>query len=401
MTTGILNTMMDGETLLRDLLHLIARNPALDRVVPPVLRAANLLTGATSAFYVLFDAPRVIITENLDETIIPDDDVLIAMVSTLESDIHLSYQLPASLENFAGCLVMPMRGKKNILGLMCLLFPREMDIDDTTAARLVALLDGLISVTNSTRSDERHHKLLQNQSEFVRITTHDLRQPLTVLKSILGMMEAGVMDNLTDKQLALVEKMSSNVTQMEMLVENILDAGRYDPETGFYEIQRSPADVTEVVQKIVQTRVLPAEKQALTLTYQAADDVPIINIDSHMLERAIINLVDNAIKYTPDGGKVEVAILNQNENLIIRVKDNGYGISPENLRQLFQRHFRIRRPEHNRVKGSGLGLFIVRSVAQRHGGDAYVESVEGQGSAFHIRIPLAGDNLLSAIREDT
>lgn len=400
MTTGILNISTDGETLLRDVIHLIARNPALERVVPPVLRAASLLTGASGAFYILFDAPRVIITDTLNESDLPEDNALIALVGNLESDIHISYQLPPALARFKGCLVLPMRAKKQILGLMCLVYANEIQIDDVAASRLIALLDVLISVTTSARSAERYQKLLHNQSEFVRITTHDLRQPLTVLKSILGMMEAGVMDNLTEKQRGLVEKMSSSVMQIEMLVENILDAGRYDPETGFYEIQRSPTDVTELVHKIVQSRVLPAEKQALSLSYHVADDVPIVNIDAHMLERAVINLVDNAIKYTPDGGNIAVMVQRENEHLVVRVKDDGYGISPENLRQLFQRHFRVRRPEHNRVKGSGLGLFIVRSVAQRHGGEAYVESVEGQGSTFSIRIPLSGENLLVSALEE-
>jgi signal transduction histidine kinase len=127
-----------------------------------------------------------------------------------------------------------------------------------------------------------------------------------------------------------------------------------------------------------------------------SDDVPIVNVDANMIERSIINLVDNAIKYTPNGGIIKVGVKRKDDNLLITISDNGYGISPENIRQLFQRHFRIRRKEHNRVKGSGLGLFIVRSVARHHGGDAFVESVEGQGSTFGIRIPLEGENLLGA-----
>jgi two-component system phosphate regulon sensor histidine kinase PhoR len=115
-----------------------------------------------------------------------------------------------------------------------------------------------------------------------------------------------------------------------------------------------------------------------------------------MIERSIINLVDNAIKYTPNGGKIMVGVKRKENDLLITISDNGYGISPENMRQLFQRHFRIRRKEHNRVKGSGLGLFIVRSVARHHGGDAFVESVEGEGTTFGIRIPLEGENLVGA-----
>jgi two-component system phosphate regulon sensor histidine kinase PhoR len=113
-----------------------------------------------------------------------------------------------------------------------------------------------------------------------------------------------------------------------------------------------------------------------------------------MLERAIINLVDNAIKYTPNGGSVEVRVRRENSQIIISVTDTGFGISPENQRHLFERHVRIPRQEHKRIKGSGLGLFIVKSVATRHGGDAWVTSVENQGSTFSLSIPLEGANVI-------
>jgi signal transduction histidine kinase len=110
----------------------------------------------------------------------------------------------------------------------------------------------------------------------------------------------------------------------------------------------------------------------------------------------VINLVDNAIKYTPNGGKIEVGVKRQKSDVIISVKDNGLGISPEYQKHIFDRHVRIPRKEHKKVKGTGLGLFIVRSVAQRHGGDAWLESIEGQGTTFLLSIPLKGQNLVAA-----
>jgi two-component system sensor histidine kinase SenX3 len=108
-----------------------------------------------------------------------------------------------------------------------------------------------------------------------------------------------------------------------------------------------------------------------------------------MIERAVRNLVDNAIKYTPNGGSVVVTVSHDEHDVIIAVTDTGLGISSENQKRLFQRHVRIARQEHKRIKGSGLGLFIVRSVALQHGGDATVHSTEGQGSTFTIRLPMS------------
>jgi signal transduction histidine kinase len=151
-----------------------------------------------------------------------------------------------------------------------------------------------------------------------------------------------------------------------------------------------------MVQNIAKNHLVPAEKEELSLKINADNSIPIVNVDANMIERSIINLVDNAIKYTPNGGTIEVGIRNENNDIIITVKDDGYGIEANNLNRLFQRHFRIRRREHKRVKGSGLGLFIVRSVARYHGGDAFVESEVGKGSTFGIRIPLRGENLLGS-----
>jgi signal transduction histidine kinase len=182
---------------------------------------------------------------------------------------------------------------------------------------------------------------------------------------------------------------------MSSLVDNFQDAGRYDPETGFYEMQRSPCDLTEIVQRIVGNYLVPAEKLDLSVATRIADGIPIINADQIMIERAVTNLIDNAIKYTPNGGKVEVGVDVDTHQITISVKDNGYGISPENQANIFDRHVRIIRKEHRRVKGSGLGLFIVRSVAQRHSGKAWVESREGVGTTFFVSLPLDGENLLA------
>jgi signal transduction histidine kinase len=260
-------------------------------------------------------------------------------------------------------------------------------------ALLSSVVDGLTVVTINAQSQARHERFNLNQVQFLRIVSHDLRSPLTSMLGFASMLESDMVGELNEKQSRFVEKILSGVAQMTSLVDNIQDAGRFDPETGFYEIERSPVDPVEMVKGIVRTQLVPAEKQELTIRVNTADNVPIINVDTNMLERALTNLVDNAIKYTPNGSAIEIEIKRTDDQIIIGVQDNGLGISPEDQRRLFQRHVRIRRKEHKRVKGTGLGLFIVRSVAQHHGGNAGVESVENEGSKFYIGIPLKGANL--------
>jgi signal transduction histidine kinase len=244
--------------------------------------------------------------------------------------------------------------------------------------------------------DITHYKRLnRNQSEFMRIVSHDLRSPLTAMQGFASMLELGLVGELNEKQQHFVSKILSGINQMTALVENIQDAGRYDPQSGFYELSRSHCDLGDMLRRIVDNQLIPAEKQ-LNISVSVADNVPIINADATMLERAIINLVDNAIKYTPTGGKIEVAAKSENNEVILFVRDNGLGINADDLSHLFERHVRVARQEYKKIKGSGLGLFIVRSVAQRHGGDAWVESTLGVGSTFFVRIPLDGANLVTA-----
>lgn len=278
--------------------------------------------------------------------------------------------------------------------------PDSENVDDAEFAAVPRLhsiqngdqdIEGWVLVLRDT---SQFKKLNRNQSEFVRIVSHDLRSPLTSMQGFASMLELGLVGELNEKQAQFVEKILAGIAQITALVDNIQDAGRFDPETGFYEMQRSACDVGEIVVRIVQNHLVPAEKQELSITVNVADDVPTISADTNMLERAITNLVDNAIKYTPNGGKVEVSVHCVNGELQISVRDTGLGISADNQKQLFQRHVRLARQEHKKIKGTGLGLFIVKSVAQRHSGNAWVNSVEGEGSTFTMSIPLKDANLL-------
>ncbi|MGB7341510.1 MAG: HAMP domain-containing sensor histidine kinase [Phototrophicaceae bacterium] len=386
------NIQPTDTTLLQDVLRLVAKSPNLKSVAPIILEKASHMMDASAGFYSVFEDPNLLFVYNIDADQMPDPETIESASAGLTQDIHISNNLPQALAtSYKGWLLIPIMYKRKPAGVFCLLFANEMTLSDTSSNLLLSLVDSLTIVTTTEKVQARHNKLMQNQNEFVRIVSHDLRSPLTSIKGFASMLESAEED---PKLLHFVVKILSGVTQMTSLVDNIQDAGRYDPETGFYEMDRTPTDLIDMVHKIVNTHLVPAEKEELTLGVNIDNDIPIVNIDANMIERSIINLVDNAIKYTPNGGRIEVGLQKDKGDLLITISDNGYGISEENRRQLFNRHFRIRRREHTRVKGSGLGLFIVRSVARHHNGDAFVESVENEGSTFGIRIPLSGENLL-------
>jgi signal transduction histidine kinase len=242
--------------------------------------------------------------------------------------------------------------------------------------------------------DISHFKRLNdNMSEFLSTVSHDMRSPLTFMKGYVDML--GMVGSLTEKQIEFAEKIAVGVVQMADMVEKILEAGRLDPMTGRYVLSREACDVVDITQKVVTELSEPAAKKGLEFTSAIGDGIPILNVDRALLTSAFTNLAENAVKYTPEGGKVHIGLGVDDNQLVFKVSDNGYGIGPEDQKKLFSRNVRIRRKEWVRVKGSGLGLFIVKNVAQRHGGDAWVESVEGQGSTFYLSIPLDGTNVTS------
>ncbi|MCU0496569.1 MAG: HAMP domain-containing histidine kinase [Anaerolineae bacterium] len=378
------------ETVLRHVLHIIANTPNPVECLAPILEAGRQATGAVGAAFISFSDPLLIKANGLEETQLPDLETFKALAIQHPTAIHLNPVLGDG-SPLGHAIFAAIRAQRNVVAALWLTF--ETPLDEVPSS-ISALVDGLTIVTANLRQVARHEKIARNQSDFLRIVSHDLRSPLTSMQGFGSMLESGMVGELNERQAYFVEKMLSGITQIASLVDNIQDAGRYDPETGFYEMQRSPCDLIGIVHKIVSNHLVPAEKQELTINSQIADNVPIINADSNMLERAVTNLVDNAIKYTPNGGTITLSLYRQDDHIIIGVQDTGLGISPENQKLLFERHVRIPRIEHKKVKGSGLGLFIVRSVAQRHGGNAWVESSEGEGSTFFISIPLNGENEL-------
>jgi two-component system phosphate regulon sensor histidine kinase PhoR len=244
------------------------------------------------------------------------------------------------------------------------------------------------------RDVSRFKRLNENMSDFLHTVSHDLRSPLTAAKGYLDMLP--MVGEVNDKQEIMIGKIITSIADMTNLVEKVLDAGRLDPMMGTYQLRREPIDPTEIISKVVSILSSAAQKKQITLRSRSAPNVPIMSLDEMMVERALQNLVENAIKYTPEGGEITVEASLKNESLALSVTDNGFGIALEDQARLFERGERVRRKEHKGIRGSGLGLFIVRNVAQQHGGDALVQSEEGKGSRFEILIPLTDINMRSS-----
>ncbi len=233
--------------------------------------------------------------------------------------------------------------------------------------------------------DVTHFKELDKmKSEFVATVSHDLRSPLTLMRGYATMMP--MIGELNEQQKGYTEKIISGVENMTRLVNNLLDLGRIELGVGLQLEKISPLEIVDQVSSGLQGH---AKAKNIDFTIETSKKLPgLIEADQALLHQAVYNIVENAIKYTPENGSVALRVHASDTELFFDVEDSGIGISEEALKRLFEKFFRSAQREARAQQGTGLGLAIVRSIAERHGGEVWVESVEGQGSTFHLRIPI-------------
>jgi signal transduction histidine kinase len=228
-------------------------------------------------------------------------------------------------------------------------------------------------------------------TDLMHIVSHDLRTPLTALKAYAEMLVEQYFGEMSGPQQNALEKLTIGIYGMVALVDNIQAADRFDPVKSSYQTEHKLVDLGTLAQGVINQHELPAEIQKITLELDVASDVPIIRADPLMLDCVLANMVDNALKYSPAGTTVTLRITTVDNHVLVAVRDEGRGIAPEDHERIFERSVRVEQPGHVRVRGSGLGLYVVKSVAQRHGGAVWVESQVGQGSTFFFKLPVRGE----------
>ncbi|MFN3928709.1 MAG: ATP-binding protein, partial [Thermoflexus sp.] len=220
------------------------------------------------------------------------------------------------------------------------------------------------------------------KSDFIAAISHDLRSPLTYMRGFVTML--GMAGPLTPRQHEYVEKIMSGIDQMTRLIEDLMDLKRIEEGIG----QRGICRLSDLMRDIFHEMRPHAMARKLRMTLEVKGQ-GVVNGDPIWLRRAITNLIDNAIKYTPAGGIISLGLREQDEEILIWVKDSGIGIAPADQARIFEKFYRVRRKETAHVKGSGLGLALVKSIVEWHGGRIWVESQLGQGSTFYLAIPRA------------
>lgn len=226
-------------------------------------------------------------------------------------------------------------------------------------------------------------ELDEMKSEFVATVSHDLRSPLTFMLGYATMLP--MVGNLEAKQQEYVHKIVTGIEQMSTLIDDLLDLGRLEAGVG---LVLSGLRVSELLGSVVEEYRQPAFASGNVLVMEAPNALPGVWGDAALLRQAVANYVSNAIKYAPNSGQITLGATVLDSFVIIRVTDQGPGLSENDQRRVFEKFYRVpQKRGREQVKGSGLGLALVKSIAERHGGRAWCESKVGEGSSFYLALP--------------
>lgn len=218
--------------------------------------------------------------------------------------------------------------------------------------------------------------------DFLTNIAHELRTPLMTASGYLQLLQKGA---LGGEQLQIaVDTVERNVRQIVTLVNDIL----FLQEMDLVLSEFAPVDMGEISRTVIDTYKSRASERRIMLTLRGDHNVPRINGDARSLERALAALVDNAIKFSPHGGDVEISLESNRELLTVTVKDHGIGISPDTRPRIFDRFYHLEKQENDLFGGIGLGLSIAKQVIEQHNGNLEVESAPGKGSAFTMKFKL-------------
>ncbi|MFH1826221.1 MAG: ATP-binding protein [bacterium] len=223
------------------------------------------------------------------------------------------------------------------------------------------------------------------RSEFVANVSHELKTPLTAIRNYVETLLNGAIDD-KENNIKFLKKIEEHAINLQWLIDDILEVSKL--ESGKAIEPFVPVDLCLVVDRAMETVANKAKKKGVAIEKRKGSGELIIKGNEELIRRAILNLLDNAINYTNEWGKVLLSCEKDNQQIRLVVQDTGIGISPEHLDRIFERFFRVDKARSRLYGGTGLGLAIVKHVMNLHQGQVEVVSEVGKGSTFTLVFPL-------------
>ncbi len=242
-------------------------------------------------------------------------------------------------------------------------------------------IDGIITVLQDITEE---HKLEKMRREFVANVSHELRTPLTSVKSYTETLLDGALQD-TETAEHFLGVINDETDRMTRLVKDLLTLSQHD---GGIRLNIEDISITDLVSSCVERMKREAQLKKQDLKLSIKQNVPLIKGDRHRIDQLLINIIGNAIKYTPERGRISVQLYSEKDYAIISVEDNGIGIPEQDLGRIFERFYRVDKARSRQMGGTGLGLAIAKEIAVLHGGNISARSKIGKGTQISIELPL-------------
>ncbi len=229
-------------------------------------------------------------------------------------------------------------------------------------------------------------KLDKIKSNFLNITSHELRTPISAIKGYIQMILKQKLGEINEEQKKSLEVVLRNANRLDHLIQDILDISRLD--SGRMRFIPEQANIKTIVEEIVETLQSSADSKHIKINTMVEEPIPDLTIDQERIKQVIINLLNNAIKFSPDNSSINVNVRKEQDDILFEMQDFGRGIPDDQQNNIFDAFYQVKSNEDKKLGGVGLGLAISRGIILAHGGRIWVESTLDKGSKFTFSLPI-------------
>jgi two-component system phosphate regulon sensor histidine kinase PhoR len=290
-----------------------------------------------------------------------------------DSSLHESIQSLLSESEPGRCLTHEItRGRSHLRVMSAPFFGPDLEVL------------GTVTVIHDITSFK---ELDQLKSDFVNLVSHELRSPLSSIIMQHKVLLDGLAGELTDKQREMLHRAHDKMGGLLALINDLLDLAKI--ESGHRHLEQTPLNLGEVLTEVVELIRAKAEEQNIALELSVPSELPQVLADRRGLEEVFTNLLTNAVKYSPDGGRVRIFAVSHVDYVEAMVSDEGIGIEEDEIPKIFDKFYRVKHAKTRQVIGTGLGLAIVKNIIEAHRGSIGVESQVGRGTTFKVLLPAA------------
>lgn len=313
----------------------------------------------------------------------------------VSNNVHMEPAYVAAAFDTHSQMTLPIVHKQQLLGAIAIESNELEAFDDTAVETATRVTNHAAGAIANALLYEQVHQANVAKSEFVSMVSHELKTPMTSMRGYTDLLLSGMTGELTTQQRGFLETIAANVRRMSRQIQDLTDISRI--ETGRLRVEPLPIAFTNVVSETILSVQAMYDEKGTQLDLNLPTDLPLVLADKSRMVQVLTNLLSNACKYSPEKSEVKLSfyademVLNGRDVaqpvVVGVVKDQGYGISAEDQKQLFTKFFRANDPNIRKATGTGLGLSITRGIVELHGGKLWVESALNDGSEFCFAIP--------------